>query len=530
MTYAPGDILLEKYRIETLLGQGSYGDVYLVTYLPLNQPRALKVLRRAGATAQEFEKAQGRFTLEAQLGGQLNSPNPNPHLLMIYDPILNEEMAGIVMEYAPGGSLAKRIQPARGKAEPLPVMDALQIALDVAEGLAALHDREVIHRDLKPANILFDQHGHARLADLGLVQTSDDSSHRLELSKAQPHPGTPGYMSPEQETSTNPLKPPSDIYALGLVLFEMLTGKLYYNQRPGTRASKLRADLPAALDDLLARMLSENPKERPWNGEEAAGELRNLQAGSLSEQALRQTAQQAPSRQKALEEEAQEQHRKAEITRQAALAREKALALERREQELARQREIQAAAKAQRMGTMRPPEKPFLERFWPALLVVALLMLWGIGSLMKPAAVPTPAPAAPVVVSTLTPIPPATALPVPSPTPGIMSIQVRQKDGMPMMYVPGATFTMGSADFTNAAPHKVTLSAYWIDQTDVTNALFAEFVSGTGYKTDAEKAGQSWVYIPAKGDGEQVSGADWQHPQGPASSLSGLDQHPVVHV
>ena len=102
MTYAPGDILLEKYRIETLLGQGSYGQVYLVTYLPLNQPRALKVLRRAGATAQEFEKAQGRFTLEAQLGGQLNSPNPNPHLLMIYDPILNEEMAGIVMEYAPG--------------------------------------------------------------------------------------------------------------------------------------------------------------------------------------------------------------------------------------------------------------------------------------------------------------------------------------------------------------------------------------------------------------------------------------------
>ena len=274
MTFAPGDTLLDKYRIETLLGQGSYGQVYLVTYLPLNQPRALKVLRRAGATAKEFEKAQERFTLEAQLGGQLNSPNPNPHLLMIYEPILNEEMAGIVMEYAPGGSLAKRIQQAREQGRPIPVAQALQIALDVAEGLEALHDKEIIHRDLKPANILFDQHSHARLADLGLVQTPDDNSHRLELSRAQAHPGTPGYMSPEQETSTNPLKPPSDIYALGLVLFEMLTGKLDYNQRPGTRASKLRTDLPGQVDDLLARTLSKDPEERPWDGAEAAGLLR----------------------------------------------------------------------------------------------------------------------------------------------------------------------------------------------------------------------------------------------------------------
>ena len=352
MTYNPGDILLEKYRIKAPLGEGAFGEVYLVTHLTLLVPRAIKVLRHdaPGVGSTLFGDAQARFLLESRLGARLNSPVANPHLLLVYDCQVSEEVCLLEMEYASGGSLAARLQAARDANQLMPIEAALQIAGELAGALAALHAKDIIHRDLKPANILFDQHGHARLADLGLMQTSDDSSHRLELSKAQPHPGTPGYMSPEQETSTNPLKPPSDIYALGLVLFEMLTGKLYYNQRPGTRASKLRADLPAALDDLLARMLSENPKERPWNGEEAAGELRNLQAGSLSEQALRQTAQQAPSRQKALEEEAQEQHRKAEITRQAALAREKALALERREQELARQREIQAAAKAQRMG------------------------------------------------------------------------------------------------------------------------------------------------------------------------------------
>ena len=588
MTFAPGDTLLDKYRIETLLGQGSYGDVYLVTYLPLNQPRALKVLRRAGATAQEFEKAQGRFTLEAQLGGQLNSPNPNPHLLMIYDPILNEEMAGIVMEYAPGGSLAKRIQPARGKAEPLPVMDALQIALDVAEGLAALHDREVIHRDLKPANILFDQHGHARLADLGLVQTSDDSSHRLELSKAQPHPGTPGYMSPEQETSTNPLKPPSDIYALGLVLFEMLTGKLYYNQRPGTRASKLRADLPAALDDLLARMLAKDPEKRPWDGAEAAGELRKLQAGALAEQARRQAAQQAQAetdrqtaaaraealaREQSLarqKEEAQkqaefleEQRRKAEIARQEASAREKALALERREQELAR---VEAEARARRqaeqekqvktIAASRPvPQEQgngFLARSWGWMGLAALLLLCGCFVILLlairsiPAAPPAPTAVAilPGLTATIarTPIPSATALPLSptsTPIPSVTALptsipapttQVRQKDGMTMVYVPGATFTMGSADYSDAAPHQVTLSAYWIDQTDVTNAMFKKFVTDQNYTTDAEKAGKSNAYNPAKRSWDQVNGADWQHPQGPTSSLSGLDQHPVVNV
>ena len=279
MIFNPGDILFDKYRIEALLGQGSFGTVYRVTFLPLNQTRAVKLLRREGATAKEFERAQQRFMKEVLLGAQLNDPNPNPHLWMIYEPLNSEELAGLAMEYAPGGSLAMRIQQAREKNEPIPLQEALQIALDVAGGLATLHERDIIHRDVKPANILFDGHGRARLADLGLVQTQEDDSYRLELSNPKPHPGTPGYMSPEQESSVKPLKPPSDVYALGLVLFEMLTGKLYYNQRPGTLASSLRADVPPALDQLLGRMLSKDPEARPWNAEKVVALLQAVDTG-----------------------------------------------------------------------------------------------------------------------------------------------------------------------------------------------------------------------------------------------------------
>ena len=572
MTYNLGDILLEKYRIEALLGEGAFGEVYLVTHLTLLVPRAIKVLRHdaPGVGSTLFGDAQARFLLESRLGARLNSPVANPHLLLVYDCHVSEEVCLLEMEYASGGSLAARLQAARDASQPMPITMALQIAGEVAGALAALHEKDIIHRDLKPSNILFDGQGHARLADLGLAQVPGGPSLRSQFSEPRPHPGTPEYMSPEQESSGKTLKPPSDVYALGLVLFEMLTGRSHTYAKPGTRASKLRADLPAALDDLLARMLAKDPEERPWDGEEAAGELRSLQAGSLAEQARGQAAQQAQAesekqaelarqaaaaraealaRQKeAAQKQAEfleEQRRQAEIARQEAAAREKALALERREQELARQRaEFEAAAKARRS------EKSFLERFWPVLLVVGLLMLWGIGNLMNPAAIPTAAPAVTsvpaVIASTLAPIPPATALPpsttsipasptalpVPSPTPGIMSTQVRQKDGMAMMYVPGATFTMGTdADFMTAVPHQVTLSAYWIDRMDVTNAMFAKFVSSQNYTTEAEKAGKSWVNTNlTEGISEEVRGADWQHPQGPTSSLSGLDQHPVVHV
>ena len=512
MTYQPGDQLLDKYRIEARIGQGAFGDVYRVLHTSLKVTRALKVLRRdaPGIGSTQYTNAQERFQLEAQLGARLNSPNANPNLLQVYDFHSSEDLIVLEMEYASGGSLAERLQKYKEQGQVFPIPEALQIAQDVAGGLAALHAKDIVHRDVKPANILFDNEGHAKLGDLGLAQVPGGPSRRSQLSTPDPHPGTPGYMSPEQENSGAYLTPASDIYSLGLTLFEMLTGRMYRSQRPGTRAANLRADLPAQVDDLLARMLAEAYKVRPWDGAETAGLLRQA-LGDLSGALEREKAAKL----------AQQQAELLEQERQQAAAREEALARQRREQEQAKrqaellEQEQKAAAKARREALDReetlakarreeqarreqekiapPAEKSFLSSFWPGLLVVGLLMVWAIGTLMNPVppATPTAAPEAPTrtsvpaatavpatAVPLKTSVPPATAVPAPTavPTLGIGSTQTRAQDGMLMVYVPEGPFTMGSKDFSNAAPHQVTLDAFWIDQTDVTNAKYANCV------------------------------------------------------
>jgi len=280
MTFEPGQVILNgKYRIEALIGQGAFGEVYRVTHIGLSVARALKILRRdaPGIGSRDFNETQTRFQMEAQLGARLNTPRPQPNLLLIYNFERLDDLLVLEMEYALGGSLAERLQSSRESGQPLPVNAALAIAMDVAAGLALLHAHDIVHRDLKPANILFDEQGRAKLADLGLAQVPGGPSLRSQISLPQPHPGTPAYMSPEQENSGSYLSAASDVYALGAVLFEMLTLRVYRNLRRGTHPLSLRQDIPGWLDDLLVRMLSVDPEERPWNGEEV-GML--LQAGA----------------------------------------------------------------------------------------------------------------------------------------------------------------------------------------------------------------------------------------------------------
>ena len=278
MTYSAGTILLDKYRIEALIGQGAFGDVYRVRHATLNVLRAIKVLRHddLGIGSTIYTNVQQRFQLEGQLGAQLNTPVPNPHLLQVYDFIIREDLLILEMEYAAGGSLVERIQKTRETRSPFPIEQALQIGVEVAAGLGALHALDIVHRDLKPANLLFDEHGHVRLADLGLAQIPGGPSRRSQFSDPQPHPGTPGYMSPEQENSGSYLTSASDVYSLGVTLFELLTGRVYRGLRPGSRARALRSDIPAALDELLGRMLSENQRDRPWDGVEASDLLQEV--------------------------------------------------------------------------------------------------------------------------------------------------------------------------------------------------------------------------------------------------------------
>ena len=117
-----------------------------------------------------------------------------------------------------------------------------------------------------------------------------------------------------------------------------------------------------------------------------------------------------------------------------------------------------------------------------------------------------------------------------SPNRGIGSTTVSDKDGMTLVYVPEGEFEMGSQDgLSDEKPvHTVYLNAYWIDRTEVTNAMFSAFINDTSYQTDADKAGFSWAFNGSKW--EKISRANWQHPHGLSSSLSGLEEHPVAHI
>jgi len=275
MPYQPGEVLLDTYRIEELINEGSFGEVYRVTHLGLKVERAIKVLKRGapGVGSTEFGDYQKRFQMEAQLGAELNTPSAHPNLLQVHNFQQDGDLLILEMEYAPGGSLADRIARARKTKQPISIEEVIQIGIDVASGLEELHELDIVHRDLKPSNILFDDKGRAKVADLGLAQIPGGPSMRTKLSEPPPHPFTPGYPSPEQKNTTDYLTSASDIYTLGLVLFETLTGRMCANQPDGTGARSLRSDVPRSFDALITQMLSKNPQDRPWNGAKIAESL-----------------------------------------------------------------------------------------------------------------------------------------------------------------------------------------------------------------------------------------------------------------
>jgi serine/threonine protein kinase len=274
--YMPGQTIIGKYLVKEGIGRGAFGEVYCVTHIELDTTRAVKILRRQtpqlGST--EFSEYFDRFKLEARLGAQFNSPTPHPNLIQVHNFQQEGNLLVLEMEYAPHGSLADRIKRVKD-GKPISISDCIRIAIEIARGLATIHAEGVIHRDLKPSNILFDAKGVAKVADFGLAQIPDDNSFRSILSDPGKHPGTRFYMSPEQKESTETLHAPSDLYSLGLILYEMLTGEpLFKNDNQRELAPKdipryladgtlpLPQDVPPELNGILGKALMVNPLKR----------------------------------------------------------------------------------------------------------------------------------------------------------------------------------------------------------------------------------------------------------------------------
>ncbi len=255
--FLPGTLLAGRYRVVALLGRGGMGEVYRANDLKLGQPVALKFLPEATA---RNETVLARFYNEIRIARQVSHPN----VCRVYDLGEVEGQPYLSMEYVDGedlGSLLRRI----GR---LPEDKALEIARKLCAGLAAAHEKGVLHRDLKPANIMLDGRGQVLITDFGLAGLVD------QLQGAEVRNGTPAYMAPEQLAGKE-VSVRSDIYSLGLVLYEIFTGKrafeaatlaelvrLHSESAPVSPSSHVR-DLDPAVESAILRCLDTDPRNRP---------------------------------------------------------------------------------------------------------------------------------------------------------------------------------------------------------------------------------------------------------------------------
>ena len=255
---APGTVLAGRFRIESMLGIGGMGVVYRATDLALEVPVALKLLRpELASRADAFE----RFRQELLMARQVSSPR----VVRIHDIAQHEGQWLISMDFVDGESLDRRIDRDGAMAPD----DALRIARQLAEGLSAAHAREVIHRDLKPANVLIDREGNAFISDFGVARSLASTG----LTQSGTVVGTPDYLSPEQARGET-IDARSDLYALGLILYEMLTGAMPFQGgtiseilaqrmlRSPPPVTTLKPQTPAWLARLVDRLLRVQPGHR----------------------------------------------------------------------------------------------------------------------------------------------------------------------------------------------------------------------------------------------------------------------------
>ena len=243
----------------------------------LDRDVALKVLRSQYAGDEEFYE---RFRREATSAAGLSHPN----IVQVYD--RGETPDGtcyIAMEYVSGGTLKERLDE-RGPMEP---QRALAVAGQVAEALWAAHERGVIHRDIKPQNILITDMGHLKVTDFGIARAASAAT----ISATNAVFGTAGYLSPEQALG-EPATPRSDLYSLGIVLYELLTGFVPYRAdnpvavcmkhvtEPLTPPHRLDPTIPEPVDALVVKMLAKDPADRPADASEVLDDIEGVRRGA----------------------------------------------------------------------------------------------------------------------------------------------------------------------------------------------------------------------------------------------------------
>jgi hypothetical protein len=265
-----------RYELRGPVGSGGMADVYLAHDNVLDRDVALKLLKEHYAQNEGFVE---RFRREARSAGSLS----HPHIVPIFDwGETGDGMYYIAMEYLPGGTLKERIM-SKGA---LPARAAAAVALQIAEALRTAHKKGIIHRDVKPRNILITDSGHVKVADFGIARAAEATT----ISDLGEILGTAKYMSPEQAAG-EAVGPASDLYSLGVVLYEMLTARVPYEvATPADISAKhagglppppreINPEVPEGMDALVMKLLATDPAQRYGSTEELIEDLRRIRDG-----------------------------------------------------------------------------------------------------------------------------------------------------------------------------------------------------------------------------------------------------------
>lgn len=274
----PGDEF-GKFRIHAEIGRGGMGVVFRATQTDLKRDVAIKVIRSHQLAGPEELR---RFRVEARAAARLH----HPHIVAIHEIGEIEGLSYFAMDYVEGETLAERLS--RGVLKP---EDAAQLLAEIADAVHYLHSQHVLHRDLKPSNILLDGEGKPFVTDFGLARIFGDESQQTRSGAII---GTPSYMSPEQASGRNKLiSPATDVYSLGVLLYEMLTGRPPFREENPLDTlvqviegepllpRQIRKEIPRALERICLKCLEKEPEKRYPTAAALADDLRNFLTGEV---------------------------------------------------------------------------------------------------------------------------------------------------------------------------------------------------------------------------------------------------------
>jgi eukaryotic-like serine/threonine-protein kinase len=483
-----------RYHILEKLGEGGMATVYKAYDTRLERDVAIKVIRVDQFSPATLQSVLARFEREAKSLARLTHPN----IVHISDYGEQDNVPYLVMDYLPGGTLKSRL------GQPMKWQATCKLLLPIAQALDYAHEQNLIHRDVKPANILMTQKGQPMLTDFGIAKILDAGGQTLTATGVGI--GTPDYMAPEQWTGKT--TPQSDIYSLGVVMYEMVTGRTPFSSdtpaaillkqatEPLPRPMQYVQDLPEAVEKVLIKALAREPADRYQTMDDFARALEGLLVGVMTEEPAKPTLEAFAAILTSTETLPPPESEKSVDLKTIAVIEDKKAATE---------TVIDSPTSTQTAQYSHPTSSSTVKtkRRWSlkrsyiigGLIVLISLVLLAAGSRA-------------VVWGTKGFGPLAGLAPEISNKP-VMPISTwgRSADGMVMVYVPEGDFLMGSdpakdkdALSSEQPQHSVYLDAYLIDQTEVTNAMFAVFLNEQGkaqyWDTDVsgiKRTGNTWV-------------------------------------